>query len=87
MSESLNKFRDMQNHQCGDRKVVIVDQLRYQIRIECLCGVKWIWLLFSELKLRRPEGYCEWLFQDVDARKRLDAFVNGVLVVNDEAIL
>ena len=84
MSESLDRFRGMMVHDCGGRKVIIADQGRYEIRVECGCGVKWAWKLFSELKLRRPEGYCEWLFRDGSARARLGNFINGVLVISEE---
>ena len=52
--------------------------------IEHGCGVKWVWKLYSELKLWRPEGYVEWLYQDNSARARFGNFINGVLVILEE---
>jgi hypothetical protein len=87
MSKAYHRFREMCKHSCDyGTRTVIPNQRKLRIDVRCSCGAEWHWALFGELKKRQPEGYVEWLFQDSTARRRLDAFVNGVLVVKDEEV-
>ena len=85
MSDALEKFRAMCDHRCPDGvRVVFANRPKMTIDIRCSCGDEWRFRLWTELKLRKPEGYVEWLFEDERKRKGLEAFVNGVLVGRDE---
>jgi hypothetical protein len=77
----LERFRGMQSHSCeGGTRTVFASHATFSVEVECSCGERWVFLLFGELKQRKPEGYVEWLFEDDAARRRLVAFLNGVLV-------
>ena len=87
MTLSYSRFFNMKGHceGCNGYREVIADQNRLVIRVECDCGQEWSWKLFSELKLRLPEGgIMEKFFQDENARVRLSAFLNGLLFIEDE---
>lgn len=90
MSIALDRFNEMVGHGggCSRQRVVVADQGRLEVRVECGCGKKWSWKLFySELKKGQPEGYVERFFKNEFARDRLGAFLNGVLLVEYEEVL
>ena len=87
MTEALDRFMRMKGHcdDCRGHREVIADQIKWEIRVECDCGERWSWKLLSELKLRLPEGgICEKYFQDIHARGRLSALLNGILDIERE---
>ena len=94
MSE-LDMFYEACSHFCFDGvKKVLGNQMKLTVEIQCShCGKKWCWKLFDELKSwklfgelknGKPDGYYEWLFKDEKARVKLGAFVNGMMLVEDE---
>ena len=75
---ALNRFRRMQNHNCGGVKTITTEPDR-GVKVKCSCRDEafWCWNGFEWPELK---GYWCRFFRDDRAKKKLLAFVNGILV-------